>query len=153
WDVRTGRELQTFSNVHDRTDARTAWGEGVAFVGRDRVAVAPSSRLSARSPVVARVFDIASGAQVAVVRDPSGAAPAADTDAARSGTVRAAGQAATRQLQLYALPSGRQLDAVGAHGGAVLDVELSRDGRRVATGGVDGLVKVWELARGKLHEG
>jgi WD40 repeat protein len=49
------------------------------------------------------------------------------------------------------LPSGKPLDVV--HDGlTVLDVEFSRDGRHVATGGVDGLAKIWDLTRGKLRE-
>ena len=35
---------------------------------------------------------------------------------------------------------------------AVLDVEFSRDGRHVATGGVDGLAKTWDATRGKLRD-
>jgi WD40 repeat protein len=63
-----------------------------------------------------------------------------------------AGQADNGQLQLYALPSGKQLDVVRAHEAAVLDVEFSRDGRRVATGAVDGLAKTWDVAHEKLRE-
>jgi WD40 repeat protein len=152
WDVRTGRLLRAFAGVHDRTAASVAWGEGVAFVGRDRLAVSPWARGSAPSPVVARVFDLSSGHQVAAVEDPGGVARVVDLDVSRDGTVLVAGQADTGQLQLYGLPSGKQLDVAKAHGGAVLDVELSRDGRRVATGGVDGLAKTWDVARGKLRE-
>ena len=152
WDVRTGRELQTFAGVHDRTEAGVAWGEGVAFVGRDRIAVSPWMRGAVPSPVVAKVFDIASGEQVAVVADPGGTARVVDLDVSSDGTLLVAGQMESGQLQLYGLPSGKQLDVVRAHGGAVLDVELSRDGRRVATGGVDGLAKTWDVTRGKLRD-
>ena len=153
WDVRTGRQLQAFVGVHDRIAAGVAWGEGVAFVGRDRIAVSPWARGSAPSPVVAKVFDVSSGKQVAVVKDPTGVAGrVVDLDVSRDGTLLVAAQAEGGQLQLYGLPSGKQLDVVHAHGGAVLDVEFSRDGRRVATGGVDGIAKIWEVARGKLRE-
>ncbi len=153
WDVRTGRELQTFAGVHDRTEAGVAWGEGVAFVGRDRIAVSPWMRGAAPSSVVAKVLDIASGEQVAVVADPGGTARVVDLDVGSDGTLLVAGQMESGQLQLYGLPSGKQLDVVRAHGGAVLDVEFSRDGRRVATGGVDGLARTWDVTRGKLREG
>jgi WD40 repeat protein/DNA-binding SARP family transcriptional activator len=152
WDVGTGRELQAFANVHERTAASVVWGEGVAFVGRDRIAVAPWARGSAPSPVVAKVFDLSSGKQVGVVADPGGAARVVDVDVSRDGTTLVAVQAESGQLQLYGLPSGKQLDVAHAHGGAVLDVEFSRDGRRVATGGVDGLARTWEVSRGKLRE-
>jgi WD40 repeat protein/DNA-binding SARP family transcriptional activator len=152
WDVRSGRELQAFAGVHDRTKASVAWGEGVAFVGRDRIAVSPWARGAAPSPVVAKVFDLSSGEQVAVVTDPGGTARVVDLDVSSDGTLLVAGHADSGQLQLYGLPSGKQLDVVRAHGATVLDVEFSRDGRRVATGGVDGLAKTWEVARGKLRE-
>ena len=152
WDVRSGRELRAFAGVHDRIAASVAWGEGIAFVGRDRIAVSPWTRGSAPSPVVAKVFDLSSGEQVGLVKDPSGAARVVDLDVSPDGTTLVAGQAESGQLQLYELPSGKQLDVVHADGGAVLDVELSRDGRHVATGGVDGLAKTWDVARGKLRE-
>ena len=72
-----------------------------------------------------------------------------DIDVSPDGTMLAAVHAENGQLQLYGLPSGKQLDAVRAHGGAVLDVEFSRDGRRVATGGVDGLARTWDVERRK----
>ena len=152
WDVRTGRQLRAFPGVHDRTDVRLAWGEGLAFIGRDRIAVAPWQRGSPPSPVVAKVFDVSSGDQVAVVTDPGGTARVVDIDVSPDGTILAAVHAENGQLQLYGLPFGKQLDAVRAHGGAVLDVEFSRDGRRVATGGVDGLARTWDVTRGKLRE-
>ena len=152
WDVRSGRQLRGFADVHERTEASFAWGEGVAFVGRDRIAVSPWMRGSAPSPVVARVFDLVSGKQVAVVMDPGGTARVVDLDVSPDGTMLVAVHAETGQLQLYGLPSGKQLDVVRAHGGAVLDVEFSRDGRRVATGGVDGLAKTWDATGGKLRD-
>jgi WD40 repeat protein len=153
WNVRTGQELRAFHGVHDRTTARFVWGEGLAFVGRDRIAVSPWARGSAPSPVVAKIFDVASGKQVGVVRDPGGNARTVDIDVSRDGTLLVAGQADSGRLQLYALPSGKQLDLVQASGAAaVLDVEFSRDGRRVAIGAVDGLAKTWDVARGKLRE-
>src|SRR5262249_19921055 len=99
-----------------------------------------------------KVFDISSGKQVAVVVDPRGAARVVDLDVSPDGKTLVAGQAEGGQLQLYGLPSGKQLDGVHGHGGAVLDVEFSRDGRRVATGGVDGVARIWEVSRGKLRE-
>jgi WD40 repeat protein/DNA-binding SARP family transcriptional activator len=149
WNVRTGRELQSFPGVHKRTDVR-AWGEGVAFVGRDRIAVSPWAR-GYRSRVVAKVFDISSGDQVAVVKDPRGDTQIVDLDVNPDGTLLVAGRAEGGQLQLYALPSGKQLDVVHGHGVAVVDVEFSRDGRLVATGGVDGLAKLWEVERRRLR--
>jgi serine/threonine protein kinase/WD40 repeat protein/class 3 adenylate cyclase len=153
WDVRTGRELQSFPGVHERTEVDLAWGEGVAFVGRDRIAVSPWARGTKPSPVVAKVFDVSSGEQVGLVKDPRGNSQIVDIDVSTDGTRLVAGRAEGGQLQLYSLPSGRQLDVVHGHGVAVLDVEFSRDGRLVATGGVDGLAKLWEVEHGKLRTG
>ena len=85
--------------------------------------------------------------------DPGGTARVVDLDVSPDGTLLVAGQMESGQLQLYALPSGKQLDVVRAHGAAVLDVELSRDGRRVATGGVDGLAKIWDVDAWKAPRG
>jgi WD40 repeat protein/DNA-binding SARP family transcriptional activator len=152
WDVRTGRQLHALPGVHDRTDARVAWGQGVAFVGRDRLAVSPWQRGTTPSPVVAKVLDVSSGDQVGVVTDPSGTTRVVDLDVSPDGTMLVAVHAESGQLQLYGLPSGKQLDVVRSHGGAVLDVEFSGDGQRVATGGVDGLARTWDVTRGKLRE-
>ncbi|MDQ3721559.1 MAG: hypothetical protein M3376_00495, partial [Actinomycetota bacterium] len=142
WDVRSGRQLRALPGVHARTDTGAAWGEGVAFVGSDRIAVSPWQRGTTPSPVVAKVFDLSPGDQVGAVTDPGGTARVVDLDVSPDGTMLVAAQAEGGQLQLYALPSGRPLDVVRAHGVAVLDVEFSRDGRHVATGGVDGLAKI-----------
>jgi WD40 repeat protein len=150
WDVRTGRLLRALRNVHDRTDMAAAWGEGVAFVGRDRIAVSPWSRGTPPSPVVANVFDLSSGDRVAVVEYPRGAR-IIDLDVSPDGTLLVAGRAEGGQLLLYGLPSGKLLDVVHGHGIAVTDVEFGRDGQAVATGGVDGLAKLWEVERGKLR--
>ena len=152
WDVHTGKQLRALPGVHNRTNVTDAWGQGLAFVGRDRIAVSPWQRGTKPSPVVAKVFDISSGRQVGTIKDPRGAAPVVDIDVNPGATMLAAGQFGTGQLQLYALPSGRQLDVAHADGATVLDVEFSRDGRRLATGGVDGLAKTWDVTRGNLHE-
>jgi WD40 repeat protein/DNA-binding SARP family transcriptional activator len=152
WDVRTGRLVQALAGAHERTDATVAWGEGVAFVGRDRIAVSPWARGAAPSTVVAKVFDLSSGEQVSVVTDPVGPARVVDLDVSSDGTILVAGHMQSGQLQLYGLPSGKQLDVVRAHGATVLDVELSRDGRHVATGGVDGVAKTWDVTHAKLRE-
>jgi len=152
WDVRTGRALQAIENVHDRVGAQVAWGEGVAFAGRGRVAVsrfALASRVP--SPTAATVFDLATGKQVATVDDPAGPTRAIDIDVSPDGKLLVAGQW-EGLLQLYRLPDGAPVDAVQGHGASILDVEFSRDGTRVATGSVDGFAKVWEVSRGKLRE-
>jgi WD40 repeat protein/DNA-binding SARP family transcriptional activator len=153
WDVQSGRLLRAIANVHDRTSAAVAWGEGVAFVGDTRVAVAPwSLGKGTPSPVVARVFDLATGKPVGEVDDPAGATQTDDIDVSPDGKLLVAGHA-RGALQLYRLSDGRQLDVVqGSAAGAVPDVEFSRDGKFVATAGVDGFAKIWSVADGRLRE-
>jgi WD40 repeat protein len=153
WDIRSGRLLQSLPNVHERTRAPVVWGEGVAFVGDDRIAVAPWSREGGvPSPVVAKVFALSSGKEVSVVNDPAGPTQTVDIDVSPNGKLLVAGHA-QGTLQLYRLSDGRQLDvAQGSSAGAILDLEFSRDGKFLATGGVDGFAKIWEVAHGKLSE-
>jgi WD40 repeat protein/DNA-binding SARP family transcriptional activator len=151
WDVRSGRLLQSLANVHGRTRPSVVWGEGVAFVGDHRIAVAPWSREGGvPSRVVAKVFDLASGKQVSVVNDPAGDTQTVDIDVRPDGKLLVASHA-EGALQLYRLSDGRQLD-VEQNRGAVLDLEFSRDGKSVATGGVDGFAKIWSVADGRLRE-
>src|SRR5262249_15808915 len=147
WDVQSGRLLRAITHVHDRTSAAVAWGEGVAFVGNTRVAVAPwSLGKGTPSPVVARVFDLPTANPGGEVDDPAGATQPDDIDVSPDGKLLVAGHA-RGPLQLYRLSDGRRLDVVqGSAAGAVPDVEFSRDGKFVATGGVDGFAKIWSVA-------
>src|SRR5207244_2392102 len=150
WDVRTGRLLHSIANAHNRIAAPVVWGEGVAFVGADRIAVSPWARgIGPPSPIVAKVFDLSSGRQVGVVKDPAGPTQAVDIDVSPDGKLLVAGHA-EGQLQLYRLPDGKPLD-IEPGATAILDLEFSRDGKLLATGSVDGLAKVWEVAHGRLH--
>src|SRR5919201_5779641 len=131
-----------------------AWSDGVAFVGDDRIAIAPWSPGVPLSPVVARIFDLSSGAEVAVVKLPGGNAGTREIAASPDGTLLAAnhgGQNPT-ELDLYRLPGGELLDTIEAHSGGVMDIEFSRDGSRLATAGVDGAARLWEIGNGKLRE-
>ena len=154
WDVRSGRELQAFLGVHHRTDPASAWSDGVAFVGDDRIVISPCAAGLPLSPVVARIFDLSSGAEVAVVKRPGGNTGAREIAVSPDGTLLAANHGASNptEVDLYRLPGGKLLDAVEAHSGGVMDIEFSRDASRLATAGVDGAAKVWEIRNGKLRE-
>ncbi len=154
WDVRSGRELQAFVGVHQRTEPASAWGEGIAFVGADRVAISPwGGAGTSLSPVVARIFDLSSGAEVGVVKRPGGDTGAREIAVSPDGTLLAASHGAINpELGLYRLPGGELLDRVEAHTSGVLDIEFSRDGRVLATSGVDGAARVWENQNGRLRE-
>ncbi|MGH3135810.1 MAG: WD40 repeat domain-containing protein, partial [Gaiellaceae bacterium] len=153
WDVRSGRELRAFVGVHDRTDPAFAWGDGVAFVGHDRIAISPWASGSPLSPVVARIFDLSSGAEVGVVRRPGGNTGAREIGVSPDGTLLAASHGQTNpELDLYRLPDGERLDSVESHSGGVLDLEFSRDGSVLATAGVDGAARMWGSQNGRLRE-
>jgi WD40 repeat protein len=154
WDVRSGRELRAFVGVHQRTDPESAWGEGIAFVGEDRIAISPwGGAGTPMSPVVARIFDLSSGAEVGVVKRPSGNTGARAIAVSPDGTLLAASHGNINpELDLYRLPGGELLDVVEAHEGGVMDIEFSRDGSRLATAGVDGTAKVWAIRNGTLRE-
>src|SRR5262245_35485737 len=153
WDVRSGRQLQQLVNVHRRTNVQDAWSEGVAFVGDDRIAVSPWSRGTPVTPVVARIFDLSTGARVGVVKDPSGEAGAREIAVSPDGTLLAASHGDINPtLELYRLPGGELLDEVEAHPGGVMDIEFSRDGSVLATAGVDKTARVWKVGNGKLQE-
>src|SRR5919201_4405268 len=98
-----------------------AWSDGVAFVGDDRIAIAPWSPGVPLSPVVARIFDLSSGAEVAVVKLPGGNAGTREIAASPDGTLLAAnhgGQKPTK-LPLHPPPGGGELRAVKADPGGV----------------------------------
>ena len=105
------------------------------------------------SPVVARIFDLSSGDEVGVVEHPSVETGAREIDVSPDGTLLAASHGDSNPgLHLYRLPGGELLDEVEAHTAGVLDIEFSRDDSVVATAGVDGAARVWEIRNGKLRE-
>jgi WD40 repeat protein len=152
WNVRSGRELQELVGVHRRTRLLDAWSEGVGFVGDNRIAVSPWARGTGLSSVVARILDLSSGDEVGVVEHPSGETGAREIAVSADGTLLAASHAEGSELHLYRLPEGILLDAVEAHTGGVIDIEFSRDGTLLTTGGVDGAARVWEIHNDKLRE-
>ena len=139
--------------MHNRTNVQDAWSQGVDFVGDDRIAVSPWARGTALSPVVARIFDSSSGDEVGIVEHPSGETGAREIAVSPDGTLLAATHVDNDpDVYLYRLPGGELLDVVEAHTGSTIDIEFSRDGTILATAGVDGAARVWEIQNGKLRE-
>lgn len=156
WEVASGRQLHALEDAHqfttsDQASPGAAAGESVAFVGDDRVAVIAWVVGSAPpSADVARVLDLSSGEEVAVLRTQGEMVNTLDLDVSADGALLAAGQRQGKVL-LYRLPEGELLDVLEAHTGLVFDVEFSPDGTLLATGAVDG-AKLLDVAGGKLRE-
>jgi WD40 repeat protein len=58
--------------------------------------------------------------------------------------------AVKHDLRVWEVETGKRVLCVPAHSGVAMAVAWSPDGRLVATGGSDRLVKLWEPASGKL---
>lgn len=53
---------------------------------------------------------------------------------------------AVGQVQIWDVPTGREIGKLTGHGRAVGKVAFSRDGKLLATGGTDNTIKIWDLA-------
>jgi WD40 repeat protein len=54
------------------------------------------------------------------------------------------------EAKVYDAKSGSKLATLSGHEGGIFAVAFSPDGKRVATGGYDGIVRVFEIPTGKL---
>ncbi|KAK7203227.1 WD40-repeat-containing domain protein [Myxozyma melibiosi] len=54
----------------------------------------------------------------------------------------------SQQMRIFSLPSGKLVRAVKAHEGPVIVMHIDSTSTLVATGGADGVVKVWDIAGG-----
>jgi WD40 repeat protein len=45
---------------------------------------------------------------------------------------------------LWNVETGKEICRFVGHSGASLDVTISRDGKRIVSGGIDGTVRVWQ---------
>lgn len=55
-------------------------------------------------------------------------------------------------IRVFELPSGREALAFAAHDGGVGSIAFSGDGRRIASGGMDRRLRVWDAATGEAVE-
>jgi WD40 repeat protein len=58
-------------------------------------------------------------------------------------------QDASGLVRIWDVQKARELASLRAHSGAIFALALTRDGRRLATGGHDRVVKIWDLTSGR----
>ncbi|HYE21594.1 MAG TPA: WD40 repeat domain-containing protein [Tepidisphaeraceae bacterium] len=57
-----------------------------------------------------------------------------------------------KQIRTYNARTGAPKATIDAHGGKVVSLAISRDGKRLASGGADKVVKIWNLDSGREHK-
>jgi WD40 repeat protein len=136
WDVATGKELRTLrgDNWLIRFAAFTPDGKQV---------------VSASVGETARVWDADSGDEVRHFRFPCGNAFALSPDGKY---LASAGEDATAdqpRVRIYEVSSGREVATLTGHDNQIGCLAYSPDGKRIATGGSDQIVKLWDPTTGQ----
>jgi WD40 repeat protein len=104
-------------------------------------------RLAAGGFRAIRLWDVNSGQVVREIKGLSGRitalafAPDGKSLIAGDGEV-----ASTGMVRLWKVPEGKPLASWAAHEDSILSIDVSRDGKLLATAGADRLAKIWDLA-------
>jgi WD40 repeat protein/HEAT repeat protein len=133
WNVATGQELHTFTDLPGRiwSLAFNASGERLALAGKD--------------PTVT-VRDVRSGKTLRTLAGHAGAVECVAWS--HDGSFLAtAGE--DRTVRVWNAAKGTEINVLSGHGGTVHAVAFAPDGRRLASAGADGTVRLWEAITGR----
>jgi len=143
WDLATGKEVRQFEG-HTK-DVR-------------RVAISPDGKqmLSASFDGTVRLWDLSTGKELKKFDGPGNFVESVSftPDGKRAvcsygpGTAEAVYDEDPRcSLKLWDLASGKELKQFKGHGGPVLCLAISRDGRQLVSGSADGTMRLWEMPK------
>jgi WD40 repeat protein len=182
WDAHTGKRLLTFkatAPIHNvafspdgnRLATSSEDGDAILWNSRTgrRLVVLPHLRTSGAAPAVAfsrdgrlgtvdqagrvRIWDVRRRRLVRMIQAPYGLCGIAwSRDGTRIGAGHCAGSF-TRAGRVWDAGTGRLLFRTSKQLEAVFAVDLSPDGRHVATGGYDGVTRIWDLQTNRLVAG
>lgn len=97
-----------------------------------------------------RLWDASSGQMVKEIKGLSGRVTALAFSPDGSMLIAADGDvASTGMIRVWRMPEGEPLASWAAHEDSILSIDVSRDGKLLATAGADRLAKVWDLSTRK----
>lgn len=135
WDLKTGK-------IHQKIDWQPQWGPG--YHG---LAFSPDGKWMAGDRGKSRicVWDRATGK----IRftDPRPISPCGALVFSRDGDTLVASDAGS--LEMWDLKAGRSVLADGGHTGIIRGLDLSSDGKLIATAGTDATIRFWDAKTGK----